>query len=219
MRLLVPLYEHPHDRPEAWRQLTLAAPRLYGVVLNPANGPGTAPDPGFTAAAAALRSAGVRLLGYADTGYGRRPATEVLADLHRHRRWYGADGAFLDQTAAEGHALPGYRALTTAARRDAGMRTLALNPGVHPDPRYADLADLLVTFEGTWESYRNAAGPPRWARSLAPERVCHLVYGVPHGQGARTAALAGRRGAGVCCAVRGTLPHPWDGVPEGLAAA
>ncbi|UGY92480.1 spherulation-specific family 4 protein [Streptomyces gobiensis] len=215
VRLLVPLYEHPADRPEAWRQLLRAAPRLYGVVLNPASGPGAAPDPGFARAVDRLRAAGVRVLGYADTDYGRRPPADVLADLLRYRRWYGTDGAFLDQAAASPQALARYRELADAARQEAGIRTLALNPGVHPDPGYAELADLLVTFEGTWRSYL-ADRVPRWARLQPPQRLCHLVYGVPRGQGAHAAALAGRRGAGVCCAVPGTMPHPWDGLPEEL---
>ncbi|MFF5424347.1 MULTISPECIES: hypothetical protein [unclassified Streptomyces] len=45
--LLVPFSEHPADRPDAWAALLAAAPALYGVVLNPAGGPGTAPDPAF----------------------------------------------------------------------------------------------------------------------------------------------------------------------------
>ncbi|KOG86152.1 hypothetical protein ADK38_32660, partial [Streptomyces varsoviensis] len=69
-RLLVPLYVHPAVAPQAWTALLRTATRLEGVILNAADGPGTRPDPAFTAAATRLRGAGVPLLGYVDTGYG-----------------------------------------------------------------------------------------------------------------------------------------------------
>ncbi len=203
--LLVPYYEHPAEQPDAWDALVTAAPRLYGVVLNPADGPGTAPDPVFAAAAARLRDAGVRVLGYADTDYARRPHADVVRDLLRHRDWYGTDGAFLDQVSADAGALPHYRRLAVAARA-AGAATLVLNHGVHPDPSYAPLADLLVTFEGSWDTYRELTVPP-WTEDLAPELFCHLVYGAPPGASAEVP---------VHCLVPGTGAHPWGTLPYAL---
>ncbi|WP_282691873.1 spherulation-specific family 4 protein [Streptomyces sp. CC208A] len=197
--LLVPFYEHPTDRPEDWAALLAAAPTLHGVVLNPANGAGEAPDPAFAEAADRLRAAGVRILGYADTAYGRRPHGEVVADLLRHRDWYGADGAFLDQTATGTDALPHYRRLAVAARA-AGAATLVLNPGTHPDPGYEELADLVVTFEGPWDTYRTLDLP------VAPH-YCHLVYAAPPGF---------RPATEVHCAVPGTGAHPWGTLPHDL---
>ena len=69
MSLLIPLYVHPAEDPAAWHRLITRAGRTYGVVINPANGPGREPDPAFVTAAGALRAAGARLLGYLDTDY------------------------------------------------------------------------------------------------------------------------------------------------------
>ncbi|MGW7055793.1 spherulation-specific family 4 protein [Streptomyces sp. NPDC054887] len=207
--LLVPFYEHPAERPDAWESLLRAASRLYGVVLNPADGPGEAPDPAFAAVSARLRAAGVRVLGYTDTDYARRPHTAVVRDLLRHRDWYGADGAFLDQAASGPEALPHYRGLAAAARA-AGSATVVLNHGVRPDPGYRRLADLLVTFEGTWETYRES--PEARSPAAAPrsrERVCHLVYAAPPAA-AFTAAVG--------CVVPGGAPHPWGTLPHALEA-
>ncbi|MET9347924.1 spherulation-specific family 4 protein [Streptomyces termitum] len=195
--LLVPFYEHPADRPEDWAALTGAAPSLHGVILNPADGAGEAPDPAFAEAADRLRAAGVRVLGYADTAYGRRPHAEVVADLLRHRDWYGADGAFLDQVSTAPAALPHYRRLAVAARA-AGAATLVLNHGAHPDPGYEEFADLLVTFEGPWDAYRTLDLP------VAPH-YCHLVYAAPPGF---------RPATDVHCAVPGTGAHPWGTLPH-----
>ncbi|UNO42498.1 spherulation-specific family 4 protein [Streptomyces sp. MST-110588] len=213
-RLLVPLYEHPADRPEAWRRLIEAAPGLYGVVLNPCNGPGQAPDPAFAEVAGALRAAGVRRLGYADTAYGRRPHAEVVQDLLRHRDWYATDGAFFDQAAPGPEFLPHYGRLAVAARA-VGATTVVLNHGLHPHPRYLDVADLLVTFEDDWAAYESADVPP-WTAGHPPERFCHLIHGVPDGCARAAAELSRRRGAAVHCAVPGTHPHPWDALPSCL---
>ncbi|MBT2487152.1 hypothetical protein J7E96_01075 [Streptomyces sp. ISL-96] len=207
--LLVPFYEHPAERPAAWDAVIRAASRLYGVVLNPASGPGDAPDPAFAAVSTRLRAAGVRVLGYADTDYARRPHAAVVRDLLRHRDWYGADGAFLDQVTAEPQALPHYRRLAVAARA-AGAATLVLNHGVHPDPGYLELADVLVTFEGTWGTYRGVARDlPPWTAAYAHDRFCHLLYAAPP-----TAEFT----AGVGCAVPGEAPHPWGTLPHALEA-
>ncbi|MDG9716155.1 spherulation-specific family 4 protein [Streptomyces sp. DH24] len=213
-QLLVPYYEHPTVRPAEWDAIVAAAPRLYGVVLNPASGPGERPDPAFAEIAARLRAARVRVLGYADTGYGRRPHDDVVRDLARHRDWYGTDGAFLDQAAAGPGEFAYYRRLATAAWA-AGCGTLALNHGTAPHPSYARLADLLVTFEGSWQSYRALRHPP-W-RGSGDVRLCHLVYGVP--PGVDFAARARASGAAVHCAVPGDGDHPWGTLPHTLETA
>ncbi|MFJ9380978.1 hypothetical protein [Streptomyces sp. NPDC101455] len=56
-QLPVPYYEHPTVRPVEWAAIVAAAPRLYAVILNPANGPGEAPDRAFAEVAAQLRAA------------------------------------------------------------------------------------------------------------------------------------------------------------------
>ncbi|MFE1444292.1 spherulation-specific family 4 protein [Streptomyces sp. NPDC058739] len=208
--LLVPYYEHPDVRPAEWDAIVAAAPRLHGVVLNPADGPGAHPDAAFAGAAARLKAAGVRVLGYADTDYGRRPHEEVAAELARHHAWYGADGAFLDQAASDPAALPYYRRLAAAAW-SSGCTTLVLNHGTPPDPAYARTADVLVTFEGTWETYRTTPPAPSYGPGTL---VCHLVYGVPDGADVTGAVRA--RGADLHCAVPGTGAHPWGTLPHTL---
>ncbi|MER5935575.1 spherulation-specific family 4 protein [Streptomyces sp. NPDC002054] len=216
--LLVPFYEHPAHHPTAWTTLVRAADRLHSVVLNPDNGPGTAPDERFAEVAGRLKDAGVPVLGYADTDYGRRPHAAVVQDLLRHRDWYGVDGAFLDQAAADGELLPHYRRLAVAARA-AGARTLVFNHGVHPHPGFAELADLLVTFEGPWDAYRDVE-VPEWTAAHPAQQFCHLVYAVPPGDAAQAAAaLAAERHAGVHCAVPGAGAHPWGALPHALEAS
>ncbi|MEE1755162.1 spherulation-specific family 4 protein [Streptomyces sp. SP18CS02] len=199
MELLVPYYEHPAVRPAEWDAIIGSASRIHAVVLNPASGAGDAPDPAFQAVAARLRDAGTRILGYADTGYGRRAHADVVRDMTRHRDWYGADGAFFDQVPTGPEFLGHYRRLGVAARA-AGAATLVLNHGAHPHPAYAALAELLVTFEGPWETYRDLDLP-------VADHYCHLVYAAP-----ASARLSTR----VRCAVPGGGAHPWGTLPHAL---
>jgi hypothetical protein len=215
MTLLVPLYVHPAQDPAAWQLLARSADRLYGVVLNAASGPGTEPDPAFVSAARALRAAGTRVLGYVDLDYGVRPESAVLLDVDRHREWYGADGCFFDQVPADRSALPACRRVIRAARRS-GVETVVLNPGVHPAPGYARIADLVVTFEGPWPVYVSSFTRPRWTARHPPERFCHLVYGVPPALARVAERSALERGAAVSCAVPDHLPNPWTAPPPAL---
>ncbi|GIH24434.1 hypothetical protein Aph01nite_27440 [Acrocarpospora phusangensis] len=204
MSLLVPAYFHPVAQEGAWRRLAARPPGT--VVLNVDSGPGTARDPDFVHVLKPLLAAGVEVLGYLDTAYGDRPIRELVVDARRYRSWYGVTGVFLDQAAAGQDRLSHYR-VAAAALRESGR--LVLNPGVYPDPGYAAVADLLVTFEGPWAAYR-ALAVPAWARP--PEKSCHLVYGVP-GWARRLVQRSTARLTGSGFVTSGACPNPWQDLP------
>ncbi|WP_328444958.1 spherulation-specific family 4 protein [Streptomyces sp. NBC_00386] len=216
MSLLIPLYVHPGDDPGAWQRLTETADRTYGVVINPADGPGEGPDPAFAAAADALCSAGARLLGYVDTDYGARDPDLIADEVLRHRDWYGTQGCFLDRVAPTPKALPGCERLVRSLR-GLGAAPVVLNMGVHPAPGYARCADLLVTFEGHWSTYVAAFSRPAWTVRHAPELFCHLVYGVPEALVPLAVRTARDRGAAVAGPVTGELPNPWSRLTPALS--
>ncbi|QXJ25593.1 hypothetical protein AGRA3207_007109 [Actinomadura graeca] len=204
----VPAYFHP----AAVDWADLADARLGVVVLNVDSGAGTVRDREFAAVADRTSAAGVRLAGYVDTAYGRRPPCEVEEELRRYRTWYGIRMAFLDQVSAEpGHVLR-YRRITAGAR-GRGMEYIVFNHGTYPDAAYSGLADLLVTFEGPWSAYRRLRAPA-WARQLPAERFCHLVYAAPRPVLARALARARRCNAGVVYVTDRKGANPWDGLPE-----
>ncbi|BCM72647.1 MULTISPECIES: spherulation-specific family 4 protein [Streptomyces] len=215
MSLLVPLYVHPAEDPGAWHRLIASADRTYAVVLNPADGPGSAPDPAYTAAARALRAAGARLLGYVDTDYGVRDRALIVEEARRHQTWYAADGCFLDRVTAGPEGLSACRRTVRELRR-LGTGTVVLNPGVHPAPGYARLADLTVTFEGHWTTYVSAFTRPPWTARHPPDRFCHLVYGVPEALVPLAVRTARERGAAVSGPVTGEPPNPWAGLSPAL---
>ena len=206
-RYAVPAYFHPAWAAEDWRTLAELGPRLAFAILNPDSGPGGQVDPAYRDPVAAVQAAGSKVIGYVDTGYGRRPAADVLADLMAYHSWYGLRGGFLDQVASGPERLAHYRLIATAAR-GAGMDFLVFNPGVSPDPGYAGLADVVVTFEGPWLAYRDHVVAD-WVRGEPPERFCHLVHSTPPAELASVHGGARSRHAGAVYATELTGANPW----------
>lgn len=216
LSLAVPAYFHPSQKPELWRGLPGIADLLRFVILNVNSGPGPEVDPSYVRVVAALRAAGIRVLGYVDTAYGRRRPEEIARDADAYRVRYGVDGVFLDQVSSGLDQLDHYAQCVVAART-AGAHFVALNPGVHPHPGYIDIANVTVTFEGTWENYE-ALAVPEWVSRYSPRRFCHLVHSVPPDAFARGLDLAGERHVRSVCLTDGTGANPWDRLPTALTA-
>jgi hypothetical protein len=208
--MLVPAYFHPSQAPGDWS--SLSDRRLLAVVLNVRDGPGDAQEAEFVSAVSGIEAAGGTVTGYVDAGYGARSVADVETAARRYRDWYGVADVFLDQVPAGSATLDTYR--TIAARlRAKGAEFLVFNHGVYPDPGYAAVADLLVTFEGPWSAYQLMDAPPAWAAALPAWRFCHLVYGVPPSALDQAVGLAGERGVGVLYVTDGQGANPWDGLP------
>jgi hypothetical protein len=183
------------------------------VIMNPDSGPGAVLRPAYRTAVAAEQRTGTRVLGYVHTGWGARDASAVVADLMRYRSWYGVDGVFLDETAHDAGALPYYAALARDART-AGLRVVALNPGMVPAAGYFDAADIVVTFEGPYSSYASALrSMPAWLSEVPRRKVAHLVYAADRAQALRAITEGS---AGFVYATDASLPNPWDRLPAYL---
>jgi Spherulation-specific family 4 len=207
---LIPAYVPPH----ALVELVRASSRPRLVVINPGNGPGTEASPAYRAAVRDAQRAGARVLGYAHTTYGERPAADVVADIDRYMSWYGVNGIFLDEASPDAARLGYYASLARHVRTGA-HRLVVVNPGVVPAREYFDVADVVVTFEGPYSSYESAMDAmPDWARDLPSDRVAHLVYDATRQQAMATVRHPHQ--AGYLYATSGSLPDPWRTVPSYL---
>ncbi|MEQ0562342.1 spherulation-specific family 4 protein [Amycolatopsis sp. NEAU-NG30] len=215
-RLVVPAYFHPAVRRDDWAELARNPARIRLVVLNPASGTGPLLDDVFLGPLERLGEAGIEVAGYVDTGYGSRPAAEVVAEAGRYADWYGVDGVMFDRVSASFDDLGHYASLARAVRA-IGVRTLAFNHGAHPAEAYAEHADLLGTFEGPFTSYVDA-GIPRWVRRWPAERFAHLVHSVPPGYFAEVQRLASRRNAANVFVTDQGGPNPWHCLPASLVS-
>jgi hypothetical protein len=214
VKAIVPAYFHPAADPDAWHRLARAAPQVRLAVVNVHDGPGDAPDGEYVDAVGLLQSSRVPLAGYVDTDYGRRDIGQVAIEIERYRDWYGVNALFFDQVSSQRRELAYYEALTGRARA-MGADEIAFNHGMHPAEPYAELADLVGTFEGPWRHYAEIS-PPGWVRSWPAQRFFHLVYSVPHSRFAQACALVSSRGAGSAFVTGHGGDNPWDHLPETL---
>jgi hypothetical protein len=135
----------------------------------------------------------------------------------------GIDGIFLDQTVSicgpDEEFSQLYRRIVGQVRSARAGAYVVMNPGRSVEQCYADLADTLVTFEGTFEQYLNRAAPPAWEQTGAAERFWHLVHDVPDVAGmARAVELSKQRNAGYVYVTDDRISadgrdHPWDTIP------
>ncbi len=237
----VPAYIPPTD--SAWNVLSTSNSRLGFVVANVANGPDTSVNTSWQTVINATHNHGTKVLGYVDTGYfgSTSPARQTVLgdtdaaawlvqaeqDINRWYQYYGSsvDGIFLDDaqnvcgpTSGSSQYVDLYRQLNNYIHTyHPGALTVA-NPGVGVPDCYADAADILITFEGTYSDYLNPTGQyvtQQWQRDADPNKFWHLVYNVPN-QTALTAVMnkSKQNNAGYIYATPDTLPNPWDTVPD-----
>ncbi len=209
-RLGVPTYMEFDVAGTQTAAVLAAQPDPSFVVLNPESGPGPEAEAGFVAASKTLRAAKVGVVGYVATGYGKRAESDVLQDVEHWRTWYGTRNVFFDEAPSDRSHLARYRRYVKAVH-DAGGRAI-LNPGTYPDRAYVELADLVVTFEGSAADYASAT-VPKWADRYAPTKFWHLVYATPADQATATFARSRTLRAGYVYVTSGVLPDPWGALP------
>ena len=210
----VPAYFHPAVAPGRWRRLVSQVDRTRFVIINPHNGVGEGVEQRYSTVVSKLQAAGAQLVGYADTAYGERPVEDLADEARAFQSRYGINGIFLDQCSTSLEMLDIYEKYAMALRT-VGTRFLVMNPGAHPHRGYIDLANVTVTFEGSWQEYRDFEEPD-WITDRPASRFCHFVYGVPRKIARAPEEIVGDRHVGSVCFTDGDLPNPWDRIPPAL---
>jgi Spherulation-specific family 4 len=208
-----PAYVYPRAEPSSeWRRAT-ASGRGQWFIANPASGPGKQVNSDYSVAINAARAAGIRVVGYVYTDYGHRSLADVRTDIDRWQSFYGVTSIFLDETARPADERLGayYPPLSTAIHGRGGQ--VVLNPGTVPDPAYFDIADSIVTFEGSAAAYR-AAAVPRWTVDRPDRMIVHIVYDARSAEAAELIGLTRQRGAGHVYVTDDVLPNPYDSLPS-----
>ncbi|WP_328990167.1 spherulation-specific family 4 protein [Kribbella sp. NBC_01245] len=214
-RLAIPWYVHPAEDPGQWTRLAELAGQLAFVVVNIANGPGDADDPYYPAALAALRSSGVHFYGYVDTAYAQRGIVQVAADVRAWLERYDVDGIMFDQVAPGPDGL-GYNRMLALIARQAGARCIVANPGVEPCPELPGLFDVTCVFEDEFAAHGRGGVAER---TVGPDRLWHLVYGVPADAIDAVLERVEAEGVGLAFVTDRPGPHPWTGLPSSLVGA
>jgi hypothetical protein len=208
--VFVPAFFSPGSE---WTQTVESKPPPSTMILDiTSTGAGSAPEPGFLAAVKQAQAAGVRVLGYASTDYGQRPAAAVEADVRHYRAWYGVTDTFLDLAASGAGQLGYYRALAGVIRAVNPGATVWLNPGGYPDQGYMSVGNVVMVFEGPYASYRDLQ-VPSWAARYPAARFAHTIYATPASDLASAVSLSGSRGAGYVYVTDRSGANPYSGLP------
>ena len=119
------------------------------------------------------------VVGYVHTSYGARAISTVEADVDA---WYSlyptVNGIFVDEVASDpATAASYYTPLFQYVKGKSASVLVILNPGTIPDQAYMRAADIVVTFEDTYENYTNGSYPPNpaWISTYSRWRFWHLV--------------------------------------------
>ncbi len=190
-----------------------SAPRIVLAVMNPASGPGAVADAGYLRVLEDARALGIRVFGYVATGYGAR--LTVLDDIASYQRFYGITDIFFDESPIECLWLQSVYAPWLATVHANGGQTV-VNPGRAPERCWADAADIVVTFEGSFLAYATHIPPP-WMAAFEPSKFWNIVYAVPTESLATVSQLPAGRGSGLLYATDDVLPNPYDNLPATLS--
>jgi hypothetical protein len=162
-------------------------------------GPGRARDESYASAIESAQRVGQRVLGYVHSEYTRRLLSRVLGEVDR---WYAMypnlNGIFIDQVTPDGAGVAYYGALHGEIKARSRHALVVINPGLCPTEEYLTVSDIVVSFEGTYETYaRSASAGPAWVHRYPASRFWHIITEARSEQGVRNAVrLSRQRNAG-----------------------
>jgi hypothetical protein len=213
----VPAYFYPGGKGMPyWEQLIASAPRAEIIaIVNPASGPGKRVDPAYLENIHRAHQAGLRLLGYVNTGYARpeeRPPADVQADVDRWYQFYPEiDGIFFDQQKSEATGIPFYEELARHVRFKQRGALLFGNPGTACDRAYLNVLDRLCISEGTGDL---PVALPEWAQPGDAPRLGVMRHSVNDSTAMRRIVReAAQSRIGYLGITDGVKPNPWDHLP------
>jgi hypothetical protein len=212
--LIVPLYGYPSATWTTLAQQKLANPSVPVVaVINPSNGPGTAQDPNFVSGIHTLKSAGITVIGYADTSYAGSPLSTVESAILGYKTLYGLGGVYLDEMSnVPGHES--YYSTLTQYADSIGMSLVIGNPGADVPSSYIGTVNAIIIYENSGlPSLSFLAG---WHTAYSKSNFGVVAYGVSSISPSYIASAS--NDVGYIYVTGGTMPNPYAALPSYLSS-
>jgi hypothetical protein len=186
----------------------------------------------YKAAVTAMKNSGAKVFVYLHVVYGERDGLDVLRDLEGYSCLSGLlEGVFIDESPS---TLEGLGLVKSVKRRmiELGLGAKVFGNVGKPDlvEAYVNVYDVIVTFEGTYNSYSTAYSPSSnflvWSARYPVSRFAHIVHSTSLAQAKLATALARERRAGYFHATDvpgapsntyGSLPSYWQSLPSILS--
>jgi hypothetical protein len=230
----VPSYINPAGDPATWNTLVGSSSDKVGVaVANVLNGPGSETVAAWTGVINRTHASGKRVLGYVDTGYlgqtglttrlGSTSTADWVAQIEQDiNAWYtlygpSMDGIFFDDgfnVCGAGNEFPAiYEVVNQYEKVHHPGAMTVLNPGAVVPQCYEDAADVLLTFEGSYDTYENGGYQALDWTPANPKKIWHIIYGVPASAVSLVDETSQTRGAGYVYITDDVLSNPYDTLP------
>jgi len=210
-RIAVPSYIYPG--PE-WALFENSAPTVAVAIINPASGPGDAIDPNYQRQVKEAQTHGIKVLGYVTTSYANRDLARVEREIDTFEAWYHVDGIFLDEAANTPDKLPYYAKLKTHIVKLNKHALTIINPGTETIEGYMAVADIVLTFEGSYEDYKKIYHQPDWVSKYPAGKFWHVVYKAATVDDMKeTVRLSKERNAGWVYVTSELMPNPYGKMP------
>ena len=220
--ILIPLYSYPNWWEPAdyiWDDIALTNSQVpIMAVINPDTGPGGGPpNSDYQHGLDELRQAGVTILGYVDTDYGKRKPDAVQADVDLYHQHFDIDGIFFDRVTSGADMCGYYKGLYTFVKSLPGMDIVVINPGTGPAECYFSqpICDIGVIFEGDSNGWAEYQLPP-YIFNYPSKRFAVLVHTVPDSATMQAHIdLVKARNIGYVYLTNDTMDdqNPWDTLP------
>lgn len=218
MRLWVPAYYYPFGPGlREWNHLIASAKSVPIVaIVNPASGPGDHVDTNFAAVLPRARKAGITLVGYISTQYGRKPLAQVQREMETYLSFYpDIRGFHFDEQSSKAADVDYYVALYRYVHRRIPGGLVLTNPGTICDRVYAarPTSDVISLFEN--ERGIDEFQPPAWAGRFPGSRFCVQAHAVASVDDMKHAIdRAARLKVGYVFITDDVLPNPYDRLPS-----
>jgi hypothetical protein len=140
------------------------------AVINPDDGAGSGRNGSLVSFSRKIQSSGSLSAGYINTNYGRRRLGEIRSEINKYKSTYGARAIFLDEFSDSASQIGAYRQIYKYAKSQ-GMKVIG-NPGTFVPRGYADVTDILITYEDTY-----GAGFSRWKQKSWTKKYPKSKFG------------------------------------------
>jgi hypothetical protein len=212
---IVPLYAYPTH--VSWTQIVQAKQANLSVpvvaIVNVNNGPGSAVEPAFATAIPKLAAAGIVVIGYVYTSYGKRDPATVKAEIGQWKSFYSqVSGIFFDEQAVTSGLESYYKGVGGHAKA-LGLALTVGNPGTDIPQSYIGALDTFLIYEtaglpslaslGGWH-----AGVDKASFGIIPYAVSTLDA---------TFVASAKKTIGYIYITSDDLPNPWDSLPSYFA--
>jgi hypothetical protein len=207
----VPLYSDPSD--PAWKAIVAAKKAHPSVtvraIINPNSGPGASKDPAYSTGITSLDAAGIVVLAYVATTYGKKAPAAAKGEIDTYAGWYpGLKGIFFDEMSNTAGDEAYYKGLDQYVKGK-GLGITVGNPGTATLASFVGTVDTILVYESEGLPAVGSLGV--FAGQFDRGNFGVIPYGVP---AVDTAFVAGARAkVGFIYLTDDTVPNPWDTLP------